>query len=465
MPYGGAQVIVQLVDFDEGDDSFYGDYLQMIEFLQTRLMSLRVWDRDRGKDRLELQFRNDDYALIDSPVFAKGQKLLVTWGWPGEMVVPRRFIVQSVKGGDIVTVAAHCRLALMDKTKRSRFKESCTHSEFVREVVAEYGYSGQYQWVEDTKARCDVTQANKTDARMLHHLAKRNGFVFYEDASGVHWHAKNLKQEPIRWFIYRHDDGRGDIISAPKYDINMSKGIAKVKVTYRDPATKEYGEVWAGPDDTEMDSLGEETEMGNPDDPDQGRRAERMARVDTRYGGVMTAEEAEAEAKARYYETAAQRYKMETEIIGDSTVGAKQVVGFAGIAETLDGLYYIKEAEHTVAGGKWTIALKCEKDALNKVNVNKPVRRAAKAKPNPEANVIRIEEQTICGELNKLTKEVHLTTDSQGNVVPAYRFTNKGWSSGPLQTMSPEEIVALNDKVLDDLYHMNAQSAEPDSAM
>ncbi len=462
MPFGGAQVIIQLVDYDAGDESFYGDYRQMYEFLQTRLVSFKVKDRDRGKDRLEMTFRNDDYEMIDSPVFAKGQKLLTTWGWPGEMVVPRRFIVQSVKGGNQIVVAGHCRLSIMDTEKRSRLMENVTHSEFVRAVVEEYGYTGSFQWIEDTKIRCDVSQANMTDARMLHRLARLNGFVFYDDATGIHWHKRNMQAEPVRWFVFRQDEGRGDIIKAPTFDINMSRGIAKVKVTYRDPRTKEYGEAFAGPDDTELDSLGEESEIGNPDDSNQGRRAARVSRIDTRYGGLMTKEEAQVEANARYYETAGGRYKMETEIIGSRLVSAKNIVGFAGISDMLDGLYYISEAEHVVAGGKWTIALKCRKNAVNRIKVAKAAKKATKEKINPE--VVRLEDSIIIGEVPQLKKTVKLTTDSQGNVVPAYYFTDGDGYSGPLTTMKPEEILSLNEKTLQDLYQLGGQSAEPDSA-
>lgn len=462
MPYGGAQIVVQLVDFDSGDDSYYGDYLQMMEFLQTRMMSFKVVDRDRGKDRLEMTFRNDDFALIDSPVFAKGQKLLVTWGWPGEMVPPRRFIIQSVKGGDVVTVAAHCRLSLMDREKVSRFEENITHSEFVRKVVEEYGYSGTYQWVQDTDVCCDVTQCHMTDARMLNLLARKNGFVFYEDATGIHWHSRNLQTEPVRWFFWRNDPGRGDLLGPPRFDINMSRGISKVRVTYRDPATKEYGEVFGGPDDTEMDSLGEETEMGNLDDSDQGKRAGRMNRSDVRYGGVMTQEEAQREADARYYETANGRYKMEVPIIGDPRVGAKLLVGFVGISEMLDGLYYITEAAHTVAGGKWVIELKCRKNAINKVKTAKVAKRGAKEQKNPDATEPNEEALT---ESETLKKTVTLTTDSAGNVVPAWSFEGSGQPSGALDTLTPDQIEALNEKTLDTLYQLGGQSAEPDSAM
>lgn len=449
----GAQVIIQLVDFDEGDDQYYGDYQETVEFLSKRLLGLKVKDREKKKDRLELRFRNDDYKMLDSPIFAKGQKLLVTWGRAGEMVPPRRWIVQKVTGGDVITVMAHCRLALLDREKRSRFLENVTRSEFVRTVIEEYGYSGEFAWVEETQERWDIGQNNCTDARALNWLARKQGFVFYEDASGIHWHRRELMNEPVKWFVYRRAEGRGDILSPPKFDVNMTKGISKVRVTYRDPRTKEYGEVFGGPDDTEMGALGNETEMGNPDDTDQGRRAQRMTRVDVRCGGVMTKEEAQIEADARYYESAAKAYEMRTSVIGDSRLGAKLLVGFAGISEMFDGLYYISEAEHVVQGGRWIINLTCQKDTVNKVKTAKKARRGKKKKKNPN------EEEK---EKEQLKKEVTTTYDPEGNVVVGYRWSDQDLAA---TTLTPEEIAARNDRELEALTQMGAQSVQPDSAM
>lgn len=462
MPYGGAQVVIQLIDYDDGDATFYGDYLKMVEFLQTRLLSFKFVDRDRGKDRLELSFRNDDFAMVDSPVFAKGQKLLVTWGWPGRMVPPRRMVVQTVKGSNPVKVTAHCRLSLLDRQKRSRFEENMTDSEFVRRIAEENGYSGTFQWVEDTKVRRDITQAHVTDARMLNRLARRNGFVFYEDASGLHWHKRKFEVEPTRWYTYRQDPGVGDVLGEPQVDINMSKGIATVKVAFRDPRTKEYGEVTGGPDDTELDSLGEETEMGDPGDSNQGRRAERMTRIDVRYGGSKTREEAQTEADARYIETASKRYKMTVPVIGDHRVGAKIVVGFVGISALLDGLWYIAEAENMVAGGKFVQTLKMRKNAVNRLKTAKKAGAGTKSKKNPA--VVDLGESTIEAEVPTLKKKLTLTTDTAGNVVSAFVFTDGLEDTvGQLSDLSPDQIENLNDRLLEELYQQGAQSAEPDS--
>ena len=463
MPFGGAQVIIQLIDYDSGDEEFYGDLATMNEFLQQRLMLFKVIDKDRGKDRLELTFRNDDFKMIDSPVFAKGQKLLVSWGWPGEMKPPRRFVIQKVTGSNPVTIVGHCRLSLLDKDRKSRLFENMTDSEIVTQIAEEYGFIGEYQWIQMTNVRRDVNQGRRTDARFINWLARRNGFVFYEDASGFHWHERNTGIDAMYWYIYRTDSGRGDVLTEPQFEINMSRGISKVKVMFRDPRTKEYGEVSGGPDDTEMNSLGEEDEMGNPDDPDQGRRADRMTRVDTRYEGVITEEEAKVIADSRYRMTAEKKYKMSVQVIGNKVVGAKIVVGWVGISDVLDGLYYIKECEDIIAGGKFVQNLKCQKNALNKVKTAKKSKPGTKAKKNP--GVIDLGESLIEGNIPKLTKALTVTTAPDGTVIPAYTLVDEsGYTPGALTTLNEAELEALNDRELDALFQAGAQSAEPDSA-
>jgi len=460
MPFGGAQVIIQLIDYDSGDENFYGDPGMMAQALQERLIMFKVIDKDRGKDRLEISLRNDDFKMIDSPVFAKGQKLLVAWGWPGELKPPRRFVVQKVKGSNPITVVAHCRLSLLDKEKKSRLFENMTDSEIATQVCEEYGYCGGFQWIQKTDVRRDVNQGRRTDARFLNWLSRRNGFVFYEDASGIHWHERNTGIDAAYWYIYRQDPGRGDVLSEPRFDIDMSRGISKVQVMFRDPRTKEYGEVYGGPDDTEINSLGEEDEMGNPDDSNQGKRADRVTRIDTRYEGVITREEAQSIANARYRITAEKKYKMTVQVIGNKVVGAKTIVGWAGISDVLDGLYYVKECEDIIAGGKFVQNLKCQKNALNKIKTAKKARLGTKEKKNPAVGAdVPVEN------IPKLVQTLTWTTDPAGNVIPAYTLVDEaGYSPGALTTLNQDEIDALNDQQLEALYQAGSQSAEPDSA-
>ncbi|MCK4783161.1 MAG: phage late control D family protein [Desulfobacteraceae bacterium] len=423
MPFGHAQIFMQLQDFDKGDEDWYGQWLDMWQVINERIIKFEFSDHVKKIDQLKLTLRNDDYEMLENPVFVKGQKILATWGWPGQTKVPRRMIVHKVKGGNPLTVTMHDTSRLLDKQKKSRTWEGVTHSEVVREIAGEYGYLGPYLHVEETDHRSDVVQNYKTDARFVARLARKNGFEFYVDASGMHWHKRKLGGNPVKSYIYRTDPVRGDIIEEPSVDVNLARVTARVKVVARDPYTKQLWEVFGGPDDTEVDALGFEDVAGNPEDPDQGLRASRLARVDVRYAGILTEQEAQLEADARYREVVNKRFKMSLSVIGDGRIGAKVLVDVYGVAPSYDGLFYVKECVDEIEGGHFVQRLKLEKNSLRKVPASKRRRKGKKEKTNPDAGVLRIEEQTIRVVLRSVRK---FTTDPDGEPVLANYFVDEG---------------------------------------
>jgi phage protein D len=392
-----AQVIVALIDNDDGDE------YNLTDFLKDRILSFKFEDKDKGKDWMKMELRNDDRVLLDAPVFQRGQKLLVTWGWAEEMQPPRRMIVTKAVGSNPVTVTAYCTSALLDREKKYRFVENITDSEFVREVAAEYGYTGTWAHIEETTIRHDITQPQwRTDASQIQRLARQNGMEFYIDAQGLHWHKRQTELDPVHTFIYRTDPGRGDILEEPQIEINLAKPTAKVKVLCRDPRTKEMIEEVSDSDELDMSSLGTEDEIGDPEATDAGRREQRLARLDVRNGGLMTREEAKAEANARYRETVKNRYKMTVPIIGRGNIGAKMLVDFWGISEMFDGLYYLKMVEHVVESGKFTQVLHCRKDAAREVKASRKKRRR-KINPNAGMKEPNVESGKHLYELNHLS--------------------------------------------------------------
>lgn len=367
MPNGSAQVLMQLIDADVDDVSFADLYNGIDEILRTRMISFEFSDHERKKDQLVLRLRNDDFSLFENPYFAKGQKFAVTWGWPGAMKNPRRMIVDKIKGAENLDVVMLDTVQLFDREKVSRDWDNVTDSEVVRELAHGHGYRGQYLHMDETTARRDVVQRYITDARFIARLARRNGFEFWVDASGLHWHKRRTIGEAVKTYIYRVDPAGGEIIGKPKFDVNLTKAVSKVKVIARDPITKQIWEKYGGPDDTEIDSIGTDDEMGNPDDSTQGIRANRLSRVDVRHAGTLTEQETQDEADARYRETVKGRYKMSFQAIGDGTVGAKILIAMYGVSDSWDGLYYVKECIDTIVGGNFTQKIITEKDALGKV--------------------------------------------------------------------------------------------------
>lgn len=390
MPFAGPRIVYQLIDFDAGDEiwaetPFGEDLIDSFEAVKKRLISFEFADHERKKDRLRLAFHNADYKMLDTPLFTRGQKFAVVWGWPGRMGPSRRMIVTKVTGGNPLIVTMHDTTTMLDRSKQHRFMENVTDSEFVREMARVHGYAGPTLHLEETTVRHDVTQPQwRTDARQLAWLARRNGFIFYIDAGGLHWHSRNWKNEPVRTYFYRTDPGQGAILTEPKVEANLTRGVSTVRVLARDPITKEHIDITIGPYTADLISLGSEREDAPGGIP--GMRAPRVTREDVRSLGYMTRAEAEAEAQARYRETAQNKYKLEMEIIGDAQLGAKQLIELYGVSDTTDGLWYIKELEHRIEGGKYTCLLRATKDTQREVKATRKAERATRKNPNANAN-------------------------------------------------------------------------------
>lgn len=376
MPFDVPMLFVELLDFDSGDDEIptwdpFSTETQIQTYLTTRLTEFSFSDDDRKKDQCVLKFRNEDLVLLDAPAFSKGQKYLITFGWPGAMSPPRRMVVVGVKGADPVEVTCHCTLELFDLGPKARREEGLTDSEFVRKVAEEYGYKGSLVDIEETTvAREVLIQPNISDARMLHRLAVQNGFIFYMDGAGLHWHKRRTDLDPVRSFVYRDDPGVGSIIEPPSIEIKNMAEVKTVRVLARDPVTGAPVVGEAGSAESGATSLGNE-EMAGDLGTEISNRIARAAAEEEHAGGIMTQAEAQAAAEARYRETAIGRYKMELKVVGDAQLAAKTVVDVWGISDTFDGLYYVQCAEHEITNGTFTTTLKLVKDALREVKASK----------------------------------------------------------------------------------------------
>lgn len=459
MPFGHAIIAMRLLDQDDGDESEFGTTEdQLMDYLSARMLSFEFSDHCRKKDQVKMVFRNDDYQMFDRPVFAKGQKLLLTWGWPGRTAPPRRMIVKSVRGGEEITVTGHCVVSLLDRKKRSRFMQGVTDSEWVHAIADEYRYTGTLATIETTEERRDITQPRwMTDARMLRKLAKRNGFEFYIDATGLHWHKRPTDREPVKNFIYRRDPGVGDVLAPPQFDANLSKGISRVKIKSRDPLLKTYVEQSIGLKDEIDVSLGHEDEMfDTEEESESGRRGNRIGEEEVLPGGLMAEQEALTHAKGRYRETAKRRYKMTLEIVGNARVGAKQIIGLWGdVSETMAGLYYVKESVTTITAGEFFQTLSCEKDALQKVKASQ--KRSRRNNVNKKTDST---EQTP--ESDALKLYVKGVTLPSGEVVPGYIYSDDGGKTGQTRQMTEEEFNALSDYQKDQFRYSLGAVTYPD---
>jgi len=448
----GPVIWLSLIQSDEGGD-------ETLELVQDRLESFTFIDRDRGKDVCELRFRDRDMALLDNPAFRKGQKLAVTWGWPDNIATPRRMIVKRTKEVNLVKLLDES--VLLDRSRKSRVWHDVYDSDVVYQIAEENGYEGILADVLQTFViRHAITQEG-TDAALLNQLARRNGFVWYIDAAGLHFHPRRWGVEPTHFFTYVNAPGLGDVLSPPVIQGNV-QDVSKIRVVARDPITKETveAEVGATTDDETLGdylehyySLGDDEEIGDPDNPD-GRRQARASSKETINIGLATQEEVSNEAAARYFETAQGRYKMEVTLRGNPQVGAKQLHYFKLPSEAFTGLYYCTEARTEITPGSYKIMGKYRKDALGKLAAKKVL--SVGRKKNKKPADVPLDENGQPADTSSLEKML-TWGEENGQPVPKWQYKDKsGTSVGSSTAVTAAEWSALPANQRDDLISKSA---------
>lgn len=308
-------------------------------------------DDEARVDRLQLAVDNHDLAAFDDPIWAKGNLVRFSFGFDGLMSPVREAVIKKTTGGRVLTVEAHGSAVVMDNVPKVRTFENATRSEIVRQVASENGWAtNDVLFVEDTSERYEiVAQANYTDAQFLRKLAHLEGFEFFVDFDGFHWHPRRVGQTPILEFTYYTDPGRGDVIDF-NVETNLTRLPGKVRLNGRDPRNKWSFSVEVDNEtDRGRDATGKEVIVRDPVTAklvNQTRAASEVNSADE------SESEAEAKAKARGRFRRAQQnaVKMTLVLRGEPRLLAKSVVRINGMGRRLSGNYYVRSVRHTLPG-------------------------------------------------------------------------------------------------------------------
>jgi hypothetical protein len=426
---GGIALRVDLIQADEGD--------RRVEIAADQLAGWDFEDRDVGTDVGRLALHNHDMRWYDEGAFRAGQKLEVAWGWADDLGEPRRLIVKKPSSGaNPVTITLHDEGALLDLTPQRRLWSGRTDSGIARAILAEHGYTGLLCDVANTTdVREGVTQVG-TNAAFLTTLARRNGYRWWIDAAGAHWGPRPLAAVPCAAFDYRHDFGVR-ILGEPQIEANLAKDVAKIRVEAIDPRTRQPVSATVGAADaddafvTPLVALGNEQEVADPDSPD-GARAARVSRLRVVHLGAATADDVRAAADCLYRETALARYKMRVEVLGDRTLGAKQLHHWTFPSESMSGLWYCRRAATKVGAGQYTMTLEYVKDALGKLFLERALGVNRSRNPALDENGQPVDTTGL--------KKVTTITEENGREYPAYHWVDaKGESVGTAQVMTTAE--------------------------
>lgn len=332
----------------------------------ARVLSLEYEDDEKKADKLSLTIDNFDLANFDDPIWAKGNTVFATWGYPGVMAPERECVIEKVTGFQTLAVTAYAKSMLMNRVTRTRVFENTTRAQVVRTIAAEHGWGTTAQRIDDTEeVFTTITQSRMTDAQFLRHLAHQEGCEFFVDFDGLHWHPRRLDQAPIRVWTFYVDPGRGDILGEPQLESDVTAKPGRVRVRGRDPRRRQdvTGEASDSTDRRQTRTAATLEVI----DPEAGSSSIRrlVGSSETRGTSAQSDAQATTEARARRRRAAQSAIKMSIPLIGDPTLVGKSIVELRGFGRRLSGRWYVRTVKHKVEPGGYTMEAKVSTDGTN----------------------------------------------------------------------------------------------------
>lgn len=333
---------------------------------RDRLIAFEFEDNDSRADKCTLTLDNFDLRWLDDETFRKGQRLDVSWGYVGNLTEPQAVIVKRVHGGAVIKIECHSVGVGLNQEKRTAAFNNVRRSDVARKIAGDNGFSGDRLHVEDTKEEFEtINQAAETDAALCKRLAKKEGFTFYVDSTGFHWHDSNYDAAPTHVLIYYTDEGRGDILKF-KMDSDMTRMPGRVQVKGMDPKTKKAFDKSGSDADTDRTELAGQIEVIDPQTGATDLIKRRIAQSTVRHTSAATETDAKREADSRWKRSSRRRIKLGLDIVGDPTIKAKTTIKVKGLGEYLSGLYYVKVVKTKIGGG-YTASLALRRGGPTKV--------------------------------------------------------------------------------------------------
>lgn len=310
---------------------------------------LTYTDAETKADKCVLTVDNWDLANFDNPLWKQGNRIRVSWGYPGRMAPTRECVIRKVTGFQKLKVEANGMSVVMNRITRSRTFENMTVSEIVTQVARENGYGADAIDIQETTERLPhVVQANMTDAQFLRRQAHQHNFEFFVDFDGFHFHERRLDQTAARTFTWYTDQDLCEIKQIQiKNDVTARPG--RVRVRRRDQLGRTDADSTAdNASDSNRSSTGTRIVMASAQEARLDGRVLVVNEQQTQGTGQQNPEE---EARRRFRRAQQQAVEMTVTAIGDPNILAKSIVVIEGVGQRLSGNYYVKEITHKLSGG------------------------------------------------------------------------------------------------------------------
>lgn len=330
--------------------------------VSDRLKSMTYTDVAEKTDKLAITLDNYDLKLLGSTLWKKGNEIEVVWGYPGWLAAPRRCVIEKISGGAVLKVEAHDKGTLLHKQPRMRSFRNVRVSDVAEQIAVEQGYGSNRRWIQDTKVVLEeVTQQRSTDAQFLQRLARREGYDFFIDFDGFHFHEAAVRGRPQLLLRYHTDPFHGEIASFSIEEIITAAAPGGFKLVGRDRYTKRPFEVVATNDTVQRDTLGSTVELPSTGDGATDPLAQSIGSFHVRRSWADTEEEAIREAAQIWKRIQLGAIKMTIVARGIPTLLAKSTIRLAGLGATANGNYYVEEIQHKT-DVPYMMTLKCKRD-------------------------------------------------------------------------------------------------------
>ncbi len=332
--------------------------------LVDRLMSFTFQESDNKADAATFEFRNTDLALFDNEEVVSGKTLEVSWGHPGQMSTPRRVVVKKRRGFERLRVEGRAESVQLDRVKKTRAFKDKSRTDVARSIATEQGYARTAQTIDGGGETQDViNQAGETDARFLTRLASEEGYQFFVDDTGFHFHEARQDDTPAMLLRWRGGD-TGEVLSVGEVDIDVAQRVGKVVVKGRDPIEKKTVNESADNKSEKRSALAGFIEVV---DPDSGATTlqEKNATKSESASAAKNASAAKAEASRRFKAAERNSVRLPLTVRGDARLRAKSIVRIEGISKALSGNYRVTDATTKIVSGGYTVELKTVRDGLS----------------------------------------------------------------------------------------------------
>lgn len=354
---------------------------------QTRLVSMDFEDIESMADKLSLVVDNYDLTQLDSPLWQPGNVVVFQFGYPGAMSPVRRMTIQKVKGFEKLTVEAHGDESQMNKVHgdgSERWNQK-KRSDVAIEIAKKYGFTDDQIFVQDTEVVLpQITKATMTDLQILRSMAEREGFEFYCDFDGFHFHTQNTKRPPLKTYTYFAENGRGEIIGYPQMADDRAPGKPGGFIfTGRDPVTKETFTVRG--DDATASALTALAPSRTAFSPEDANAPPGLGQLWPTRTTELTREAAQRAAIGTYKRAQLRAVEMSLTLRGDGTLLAKNIIRVLGLGPSMSGNYYVTSVKHTLGAGYRMVA-KIKRDGRSEMIGDGSALPATTAKTDAQKN-------------------------------------------------------------------------------